>query len=178
MTKTKIALSEAEAIANKLIAILAPYCERIEIAGSIRRKKPEVGDIEIVTIPKMFSENDLFGALMGRHSALDDFDYSQIGTLVKGGSRYKQIELTGGISLDLFIVLPPAQWGVIFMIRTGPDTFSKRMVKQINIGGYLPSIYSVKDGVVVHHGGFIPMPEEKDYFDLCGMMVIPPEQRQ
>lgn len=47
-------LAQALAIAEKVKALLAPHCERIEIAGSIRRKKPDVKDIEIVAIPKPF----------------------------------------------------------------------------------------------------------------------------
>ena len=41
-------------IAEKVKALLLPHCERIEIAGSVRRKKPNVKDIEIVAIPKPF----------------------------------------------------------------------------------------------------------------------------
>lgn len=41
--------------ADALAAALAPYCERIEIAGSIRRRKPEPSDIEIVAISKVVS---------------------------------------------------------------------------------------------------------------------------
>ena len=44
--------SKAILIAEKVKAELAPHCERIEIAGSLRRKKEFVGDIEIVAIPK------------------------------------------------------------------------------------------------------------------------------
>lgn len=33
---------QALKIAEKVKALLSPHCERIEIAGSIRRKKPEV----------------------------------------------------------------------------------------------------------------------------------------
>ena len=40
-------------ITERLVSILAPFCERIEIAGSLRRLKPEVGDIELVVIPKL-----------------------------------------------------------------------------------------------------------------------------
>ena len=42
---------EALKIAEEVKALLAPHCLRIEIAGSIRRKKPEVKDIEIVAYP-------------------------------------------------------------------------------------------------------------------------------
>jgi DNA polymerase/3'-5' exonuclease PolX len=38
---------QALAIAEQTRTALAPYCERIEIAGSIRRQKPQVKDIEL-----------------------------------------------------------------------------------------------------------------------------------
>ena len=39
-------LEQAKEIATKLIEQLTPYCDRIIIASSIRRKKPEPNDIE------------------------------------------------------------------------------------------------------------------------------------
>ena len=41
---------DAKQIAMKVAEELRPYCNRIGIAGSIRRKKSGVKDIEIVTI--------------------------------------------------------------------------------------------------------------------------------
>lgn len=35
----------AERLANKIVAEILPYCERCEVAGSVRRRKPEVKDI-------------------------------------------------------------------------------------------------------------------------------------
>ncbi len=52
-TKRAIPLALARKAAQKLLAQLEPHCERIEIAGSIRREKEEIGDIELVAIPKM-----------------------------------------------------------------------------------------------------------------------------
>ncbi len=49
----------ALAIAAKIRTELEPFCDRIEIAGSIRRKKPNVKDVEIVAIPKPY-ETGLF----------------------------------------------------------------------------------------------------------------------
>ena len=45
---------EAIEIAEKVKTLLLPHCERVEIAGSVRRKKTDVKDIEIVAIPKPF----------------------------------------------------------------------------------------------------------------------------
>jgi len=52
-------LEKAKAIAEELKELLAPACERIRIAGSIRRRKPDVGDIEILAIPKFNGVVDL-----------------------------------------------------------------------------------------------------------------------
>lgn len=45
-------LESAKKLAEFLVELMSEYCERIMIAGSIRRGKHEVKDIEIVCIPK------------------------------------------------------------------------------------------------------------------------------
>jgi hypothetical protein len=52
-TGTGLSYALARKLADNLIAHLAPSCERIEAAGSLRRYKPTVGDIELVCIPKI-----------------------------------------------------------------------------------------------------------------------------
>jgi len=44
-------LATARQIAQTVQDRLTPFCERIEVVGSIRRGKPEVHDIDIVCIP-------------------------------------------------------------------------------------------------------------------------------
>lgn len=48
----KLLLPVAQSWAEALVAHLRPHCTRIHIAGSIRRQKEWVKDIEIVCIPK------------------------------------------------------------------------------------------------------------------------------
>ena len=57
--KTKRPYSQVLPIAESLVEKLRPACERIEIAGSLRREKAMVGDIEIVAVPRL--ERDLLG---------------------------------------------------------------------------------------------------------------------
>ncbi len=175
--KSKVAYDIALVQAETVKSTLTPYCGRIEIAGSIRRKKPEVGDIEIVAVPKIFFGVNLFMEKISEDSALDLFKWVLLGKTINNGSRYKQIELETGLPLDLFIVLPPAQWGVIFMIRTGSAEFSKSMVTPRAYGGKLPNCYRVKDGAVWMGETMIETPEEADYFKLCDMDFVPPEKR-
>ncbi|GAJ14573.1 unnamed protein product, partial [marine sediment metagenome] len=44
-------LEQAQKIAEEVVKRLSPYCQRIQIAGSIRRQKPQVRDVDIVLIP-------------------------------------------------------------------------------------------------------------------------------
>jgi DNA polymerase/3'-5' exonuclease PolX len=172
--KNKIPLMQAQELAQQIVESLKPCCQRIEIAGSIRRGKSEVGDIEIVAQPKF--DFDLFGAPTENHR-LDGVDWTEYGSIIKNGHKFKQIDLYAGISLDLFIVTPPAQWGVLFLIRTGSADFSHRFVTSKQHGGLLPSCYRVKDGAIWKGDVMIPTPEEMDVFTLAGVKYIAPESR-
>ena len=169
---------KALAIAESLIDRLRPYCERIEIAGSVRRGKPDVKDIELVAVPCFIRQVDLFGQVLSNTSALDTVDWSKFGDWIKGGHKYKQIALHEGLNLDLFIVIAPAQWGVQFVIRTGPADFSHWIVTQKRLGGALPSYARVHDGAVWNGDAGIPMPEELDFLNFCGLGWIEPAQRR
>ncbi len=168
-----VALQEAERIKDNL----APYCEKIEIAGSIRRKKAQVGDIEIVLIPKAVVV-DLFGRknydLGSLFSAVPDLDYE----FIKGGRKYRQYVHRGSrLHLDLFITTPN-QWGLIFAIRTGSAQFSHWLVTKKRYGGALPSNYLIKDGFLFDQAGeVIPCTTEKEFFENIQISYIPPEQR-
>ena len=71
--------SLAKSLADELIVVLKPYCIKIEIAGSVRRKKEQVKDIEICIVPenpnKAFNE---LGKFLLKHNK--DFKYNKNGT--------------------------------------------------------------------------------------------------
>lgn len=48
----RMPLATAQILANTIWHALEPHCERIAIAGSIRREKETIGDIELVLIPR------------------------------------------------------------------------------------------------------------------------------
>src|SRR3989304_2582209 len=59
-------LEEAARIAAEIADYLRPACQRVEVAGSIRRQRPQPKDIEIVAAPRwskrqadMFTEEPL-----------------------------------------------------------------------------------------------------------------------
>lgn len=43
---------EVEPLAAKILTTIEPFCEKVEIAGSLRRCKGTVNDIDLVVLPK------------------------------------------------------------------------------------------------------------------------------
>jgi DNA polymerase/3'-5' exonuclease PolX len=164
----------ARGLAIETMRILRPVCERIEIAGSLRRNKPDVGDIEIVCIPK--EQTDLFGNTYRNADGISEVPRINGAALHKDGEHFKQINLLYCMC-DLFITTPEC-WGVIFMIRTGSADFSHKMVTPKQYGGYMPGHLKVKDGRLWIGGDVLHTPEEKDVFEIYGMEYINPEMRR
>jgi DNA polymerase/3'-5' exonuclease PolX len=162
--KRRMGYTLAKKLADQLVEELSPYCTRIEIAGSLRRKMADVGDIEIVAMPGDFAEG-MLGCILPEAK------------FIKNGPRYKQIALPEEINLDLFLVRPPAQWGVIFLLRTGPADFSRLAVTRRIQGGLLPSDCAVRFGGVQRNGITMVMPEEEDFLNLIGLPGLAPEKR-
>ena len=177
---------KAYPIARDMANQLAPYCERIEIAGGIRRRKEEPHDIELVAIAKVEPIFDLFGHEIGERNLLDEaldklVESWQLKAGPKQGSRFKQFVVTpAGVMLDLFVVKPPAQWGVIFAIRTGPAHYSHWLVTQRSKGGPLPEDAYVRDGAVWCGGDInvpLPMDSEESFFAFLDIPMPAPQDR-
>lgn len=184
MSKTKRSYLTVLPIANKILDRLAPACERIELAGSLRRQRPEIGDIELIAIPKL--NTGLFPNVPGAVSKIELLDIWKHPSIkvIKGGSKYKQFSITTTngheYQIDLFLQPDPATWGVNMMIRTGSKEFSRRMVTAKQNGGFKPWQYEVDSARVVDRetGDLLPTPNESDVFKLWGMDYIEPQDRQ
>ena len=71
MSKIKLSLDDAHTQAVLILDALAPSCARLEIAGSIRRQRPYIGDVELVAIPHYDPLIDMFSEVYGHQSRLD-----------------------------------------------------------------------------------------------------------
>lgn len=184
--------STAMSYAKLFVYFIRDACEKVEIAGSIRRKKPQVHDIEIVAEPKYRIEKELL--LDGvREKQINELHLLMTELLRTGkvssdrprndkhrdpfGERYYRINfnpVAHKIPVDLFVVMPPAQWGTQFLIRTGSAAFSKWIVSQrINQG------FHFKDGHLEHDTvGVIDTPTEESVFKALRLPYVPPEQRE
>ena len=159
-------LEEAQNIADRIKSQLAPHCERIEIAGSIRRKRPNVKDIEIVCTPKPY---DIGMFSSGIATVINQWDK------VKGElpCKYTQRILPEGIKLDIFFT-EVGNWGNIFAIRTGSADFSHKVLAS----GWVKAGYKGVDGYLTKNGKPIAILEEEDLFRLINMDYIEPKKRE
>lgn len=83
----------------------------------------------------------------------------------------------GELKLDLFIVRPPAQWGAIVAIRTGPADFSKWLVTQYPYGA-MPHGMKMEGGALWKFGKLVETPTEEDFFRALGLAWEVPSQRR
>lgn len=183
--------SAARAVAEAVASAMTPHCLRCEIAGSIRRGKPEVKDIEIVAIPKWEPRPDpasLFGEEIQtnllRNWALSPecpVRWIKPGTSEvldwqpKADGRYWR-GLIKGIKLDLFIT-EPLRWGVTQLIRTGSADFSHAIATHA-----LQSGYKFHEGGLWRMVGGVPItqietPDEASVFRALGLRWIEPQCR-
>jgi DNA polymerase/3'-5' exonuclease PolX len=128
-----IPFKQAKHIADGIEAKLQPFTNLINIAGSIRREKHEVKDIEIVCLPQYvdFVHSDLFGAKTVERAVSENFAgvIKSLGKVIKGNpdGRYMQIELPQRINLDLFMP-DPVDYFRQFAIRTGSADYAHRTI--------------------------------------------------
>lgn len=177
----KIELEQASKIALEIAELIRPSTDRVEVAGSIRRKKSVVGDIEIVCIQN--DREKLLKYLGEVGQTIKPGVPGAIPWAPKADSRYIRVRLNEGMNLDLFIARPE-NWGGLFMMRTG----SGAGLDGNPFNGFIPRIF--KRWKTMSGGGRMTeamptMPtgeqlhvyEEQEFFDLLEMNFVPPEER-
>ena len=152
-------LQEAQKLANQIVELISPFCERIAIAGSIRRKKPQVRDVDLVLIPKLLLWSRIISTLQKKMDA----------KVLKWGEKVAQLTI-GGINVDLYAT-NPKEWEALLLIRTGSAEHNIKL-----------SIQARKLGMKLTHSGLtkdrkIIASTEKGIFEALGMDYVPPEER-
>jgi DNA polymerase/3'-5' exonuclease PolX len=182
-TLPKRPLAEIRPVADDLVARLGPACERIEIAGSLRRLRPQVGDIELVAIPR-FVERDLptQGTLFGparpsrqeRVSLLWEAVDALGVTCAKRGPVYRQFTWRG-VRVDVY-TCEAGNWGWILFHRTGPGYLRAKIGSMLVARGF-----AAVDGWIWDARGLsidrVETPDEDAVFRLLGIPPLPPDRR-
>lgn len=204
--------AEALRLADRIIFDLSPCFQgfdpggelpSLEIAGSLRRgSKAEYDEIDLIGIPDLSHPpraRPEFGKPVPKQyeTKLDQYidELREKGEIVltdSGPRQKKFVYCEGeirGVKVDLYLVRPPATWGVQTVIRTGPEEFSHWIVTRRKKGGALPDGYRVQGGAV--YEGEEKVPEKKllefesigfetedSFLNFLGLGWIYPEDRE
>ncbi len=151
----------AEAIVKTLKQVKG--ASRIDIAGSLRRMRETIGDIDILVISKSA------GPIMDAFTSLD----SVAEVLAKGDTK-SSVRLRSGIQVDLRI-LPQADYGAALHYFTGSKDHNIVIRDRGKRMGLKVSEYGVFD---TKTGKKTAGKTEKEVFKAVGLPFIPPELRE
>ena len=152
-------LDKAKLIAEEAKAKLLPYCERIEIAGSIRRKKPFVHDIDMVCIPS--NQGQFIRQLQ------------EMGKIEMGGQKLIRCSLSE-ISLDIYIATSET-WATLLLIRTGSARHNIMLCSRAKRLGM--KLHADGTGITKYGENLATIQSEQDIYSTLSMKFEEPEQR-
>jgi DNA polymerase/3'-5' exonuclease PolX len=177
--------TSAHKVADELVAELAPRCERIDIAGSLRRGKADVGDIEILYVPRI-GQVHAPGELFPKRGSLADELLNQWlakgiirkrpnvnGSVAWGELNKLAIHVASGIPIDLFATTMQ-RWFVSLVMRTGSAQSNTRLANAALRSGMQFHAY----GVIQDSSGQQIIPQsEREVFERLGVSYREPAER-
>ncbi len=166
-SQERISLIDAYRIAEKVLEHMskAEGIEEISVAGSLRRMKETIGDVDILVSAERNAWEDIH-----RHFV----SYEEVKEVLAQGETKSSVVLKSSRQVDLRTV-EPYQWGAALQYFTGSKEHNVRVrdiakEKGLKVNEY--GIFRVEDGKRV--GG----EKEEDIYRLIGMECPPPEIRE
>lgn len=184
MSEPRYPWAVAMQVAEEIVFSFASCCERIEIAGSLRRKKPEVGDIEILFVSKdSIDPMSLFFEKIGNQAdvCIRELEangilarrLNMLGRQVYGPKNKLMRHVASGIPVDLFETTEEC-WYNALVCRTGPAELNKAIAAAAIAKGWHWNVYGP---------GFSrpdeahPVRSEREVFEFVGLPYSKPDRR-
>lgn len=163
---------DAYKIADRVKAELAPLCERIEIAGSLRRGCAEVGDIDFVILPKARRIDEIKARCEKKCAVVQD-----------GEQRYT-VRMPNQLKLDIAFArmsVPdllqkiPGNFGALMLYFTGSKNHNIFICQRAESRGFK---FDPFKGVLDGEGYVIASETEEEIFDMLALDFVPPANRE
>jgi len=173
-------LEAASKVSERFVDELRDVCDEIQIAGSIRRKKAYVHDIDVVVIPlyeqrmthSLFPESQLTSLLDERLSQLAS---ARRILLKSNGEKMKCIEhRLANISIDIYIAARE-NWATLFLIRTGSREHN---IYLCSLAQSLGMQLKADGSGLFRDGQTIAGDSEESIFLALGLNYVHPEARE
>ena len=173
-------LKEAQSLACQFKAVVEPQCERLEVAGSIRRQKSKVHDIDFVVVAKSDAEWQKIS---------DKLKHLKAKPNCSGNSVIKAfVPCSNGLFQVDFYRAKPSTFGIHLLVRTGSAEHNMWLASYAISKG-MRIRYSeglIKEGSVIagetEKGVFealslpYPLPSEREIVDSKPVWMLPQKQ--
>ncbi|MGC9369358.1 MAG: DNA polymerase/3'-5' exonuclease PolX [Paracoccaceae bacterium] len=162
-SEKRLRLIDAEHIAEPLLAYLRGLdgVKQVTVAGSFRREKETVGDLDIlVTADRGSAVTDRF------------VEYEEVADVVSHGSTRSTVTLHSGFSVDLRVV-PEVSYGAALMYFTGSKAHNIALRKRAIGRGWKLNEYGLFEGE-----DRIAGQSEEEIYDKLGLPFIAPLLRE
>ncbi len=152
-------LERAQRIAEAVVKRLSPYCSRIEVAGSVRRKKTTVKDIDFVLIP-----SDLWNL---------HHEIKGMGQVRMSGNKIMRV-MVGSVQVDLYFASEQT-WATLLLIRTGSAENNIRLAIMAKKRDW--HLAASGDGLFDEGGQRLAGDTEESIYGALGLPYQRPEER-
>lgn len=167
-------LEHARRLAAVIMGAMAPYCARIEVAGSVRRGRPWVNDVDFVVLDPNPAE---FRQRAGANA---------IG--VKDGPEILIVRLRDGTQVDFFFAhgpttelldTKPGNWGTVLLCRTGSKEHNIHLAQRAQkLGFKWETMIGLTFAVDMKGTQIMASETEEDIFKELDLPFIKPEDRE
>ena len=160
----RMLLDEATALAEHILGFVRshPACERAEVAGSLRRRKETIGDL------------DLVAASREGKALADAFAGAQFVDEILAHGPTKVFIKCGGVEVDLRIVAPEAFGSLLHHFTGGQAHNIVLRERAVRMGINISEYGLAKAGT----GEYEPIATEAEIYSRLGLAYIPPELRE
>jgi DNA polymerase (family 10) len=160
------------------------FCERVMVVGSVRRRRPEVNDIDIVTMPKHPRDgnwDEMARALRHAHRMLQIKKGPKLMTF----AHYAEVPdllrpRDPDYTVDIYHAAPEI-WGILVLVRTGSKEHN---VKLCSLALSKGMKLSAAEGILKPLESFPSMIKvvasrtEEEIFAALGIPFVKPEDRE
>ncbi|MBB6348821.1 DNA polymerase/3'-5' exonuclease PolX [Nonomuraea muscovyensis] len=153
----RVHIGVAMALAEQVMASLT--AERVAHAGSLRRMKDTIGDIDILAVAPV--------------SVMEEFRAQPyVAEVIAAGDKKTSVRTTSGVQVDLRVV-PAESWGAAMQYFTGSKEHNVAIREMAVKKGWKLSEYGLFEGERV-----IAAESEEDIYAALGMQFVPPPLRE
>lgn len=158
-------LATIEPVVDDLIAYLDAHdaAEQVDVAGSYRRRKETVGDLDILVL------SDDGSSVMSHFT-----DYEDVATVESEGETRSTVTLASDVQVDVRVV-PPESYGAALLYFTGSKAHNVALRDRAVDAGYKVNEYGV---FRTDDDERVAGEAEEDIYDYFDLSFVAPELRE